>query len=232
MGGGERRMRREEGAADRGVVHPGAADRDASGGGRGIVAGLTGGIASGKSTVARLFAELGAAVVSADQVARDVVQPGMPASEEIRAAFGDEVFLADGHIDRRRLGAIVFADPAKRRLLENITHPRIRAAMADQIAEAAAGGTPVIAEIPLLFETEASLALVDVVIVVYVDRPMQLERLMARDGLSVSEAEARIDAQMPLEDKVARADFIIDNCGDEAGTRAQVVRIWQELVRA
>lgn len=227
MGGGERWTRRDERAADRGAAHRVAAE-----GGRGIIAGLTGGIASGKSTVARLFAELGAAVVSADQVARDIVQPGMPASKEIRATFGDDVFLADGQLDRRRLGAIVFADPEKRRVLENITHPRIRAVMAEQIAEAGAGGTPVIAEIPLLFESEASLAMVDVVIVVYVDRPMQLERLMARDGLSVAEAEARIDAQLPLEDKVARADFVIDNRGDEASTRAQVVRIWQELVRA
>lgn len=222
MVGGERSMRRDEGASDRG----------ASGRGRGIVAGLTGGIASGKSTVARLFAELGAIVISADQVARDVVQPGMPASKEIQAAFGDEVFLPDGHIDRRRLGTIVFADAEKRRLLENITHPRIREAMAAQITEAAATGTPVIAEIPLLFEGGASLALVDVVIVVYVDRDLQLQRLMTRDGLSASEAEARIAAQLPLDDKVARADYVIDNRGDEARTREQVVRIWQEFARA
>lgn len=198
---------------------------------RGIVAGLTGGIASGKSTVARMFAELGAAVISADEIAREIVQPGMPAAKDIRAAFGDDVFFPDGTLDRRRLGAVVFSDSAKRRLLERITHPRIREAMARRIDEAAARGTPVIAEIPLLFETEASLALVDVVIVVYVPRHLQLQRLMARDGLSREDAEARIEAQLPLEDKVMRADFVIDNEGDEARTRAQVARVWEELVR-
>lgn len=199
---------------------------------RGIVAGLTGGIASGKSTVARMFGELGAMVVSADEIAREVVEPGMPALRDIRAAFGDDVFLADGTLDRQRLGAIVFHDAAKRRLLERITHPRIREVMRQRIDEAAAGGRPVIAEIPLLFESEASLALVDVVIVVYVSRDVQLHRLMARDGLSEADATARIAAQLPLEDKVMRADYVIDNEGDPDRTRAQVARIWQELVHA
>lgn len=199
---------------------------------RGIVAGLTGGIASGKSTVARMFGELGAMVVSADEIAREVVRPGMPALRDIRAAFGDDVLSSDGTLDRRRLGAVVFGDEAKRRLLERITHPRIREVMRQRIDEAAAGGSPVIAEIPLLFESEASLALVDVVIVVYVSRDVQLARLMARDGLSQADATARIAAQLPLEDKVMRADYVIDNEGDPERTRAQVARIWQELVHA
>lgn len=133
---------------------------------RGIVAGLTGGIASGKSTVARMFAELGAAVVSADAIAREIVASGMPALDEIRTAFGENVILPDGTLDRRRLGDIVFSDTAKRRQLEEITHPRIRETMARRIDDAARRGQPVIAEIPLLFESDASLALVDVVIVV------------------------------------------------------------------
>lgn len=199
---------------------------------RGIVAGLTGGIASGKSTVARMFAELGAAVVNADAIAREIVAPGMPALDEIRTAFGENVILPDGTLDRRRLGGIVFSDPAKRRQLEEITHPRIRETMARRIDDAARRGQPVIAEIPLLFESDASLALVDVVIVVYISPELQLQRLMARDGLSREEAQARIDAQLPLAEKVMRADFVIDNEGDPASTRSQVARIWQELAHA
>lgn len=199
---------------------------------RGIVAGLTGGIASGKSTVARMFAELGAAVVSADAIAREIVASGMPALDEIRTAFGENVILPDGTLDRRRLGDIVFSDTAKRRQLEEITHPRIRETMARRIDDAARRGQPVIAETPLLFESDASLALVDVVIVVYISPELQLQRLMARDGLSREEAQARIDAQLPLAEKVMRADFVIDNEGDPASTRSQVARIWQELAHA
>lgn len=199
---------------------------------RGIVAGLTGGIASGKSSVASMFGELGAAVISADEIAREIVEPGMPASQDIRTSFGDDVFLPDGTLDRQRLGAIVFRDEAKRRLLERITHPRIRETMRRRIDEAAAAGLPVIAEIPLLFESEASMALVDVVIVVYVSPDVQLSRLMARDGLSEADARARMDAQLPMAEKVMRADYVIDNVGDPERTRQQVVRIWQELVHA
>lgn len=199
---------------------------------RGIVAGLTGGIACGKSTVARMFAELGAAVVSADEISREIVAPGMPAWEEIRAEFGDAVLRPDGTLDRKRLGTIVFSDPAKRRRLEAITHPRIRQVMAERIAAAAAAGGPVIAEIPLLFESEASRSLVDVVIVVYADPETQLARLMGRDQLTREQALARIEAQMPLSEKVKRADFVIDNGGDLERTREQVARIWSELLQA
>ncbi|MFO7265539.1 MAG: dephospho-CoA kinase [Bacillota bacterium] len=196
------------------------------------MAGLTGGIACGKSTVARMFAELGAAVVSADEISREIVAPGMPAWEEIRAEFGDAVLRPDGTLDRKRLGTIVFSDPAKRRRLEAITHPRIRQVMAERIAAAAAAGRPVIAEIPLLFESEASRSLVDVVIVVYADPETQLARLMGRDQLTREQALARIEAQMPLSEKVKRADFVIDNGGDLERTREQVARIWSELLQA
>ena len=198
---------------------------------RGIVIGLTGGIASGKSTVAAMFAELGAAIVSADAIAREVVEPGEPALEEIRAAFGPEVLLPDGRLDRRRLGAIVFADPERRRRLEAILHPRIRARMREQIEAAAGTGRPVVAEIPLLFESPASRALVDVTVVVYVDREQQLARLISRDGLTPAEAEARLAAQLPLEEKARLADYVIDNRGQLEHTRAQVVRVWEELVQ-
>ncbi|HEY8417012.1 MAG TPA: dephospho-CoA kinase [Limnochordales bacterium] len=198
---------------------------------RGIVIGLTGGIASGKSTVAAMFAELGAAVVSADEIAREVVEPGEPALEEIRTVFGPEVLLPDGRLDRRRLGAIVFADPERRRRLEAILHPRIRARMRERIEAAAGAGRPVVAEIPLLFESPPSRALVDVTVVVYVDREQQLARLVARDGLSPAEAEARLAAQLPLEEKARLADYVIDNRGGLEHTRAQVRRVWEELVQ-
>lgn len=197
----------------------------------GIVIGLTGGIASGKSTVAAMFAELGAAVISADRIAREVVEPAEPALEEIRAAFGPEVFLPDGRLDRRRLGSIVFADPERRRALEAILHPRIRARMREQIEGAARDGRPVVAEIPLLFESPASQALVDVTVVVYVDREQQLQRLMTRDGLSRQEAEGRLAAQLPLDEKARRADYVIDNRHDLKRTREQVQRVWEELTQ-
>ncbi len=196
---------------------------------RGIVIGLTGGIASGKSTVAAMFAELGAAVVSADQIARDVVEPGEPALEEIRSAFGPGVLLPDGRLDRRRLGEIVFADPKRLRQLEAILHPRIRARMREQISAASAAGRPVVAEIPLLFESPASRDLVDVTVVVYVEREQQLGRLMRRDGLSREQAEARLAAQMPLDEKARLADYVVDNRHDLARTREQVRQVWEEL---
>lgn len=198
---------------------------------RGLVAGLTGGIATGKSTVARMLAELGAVIVSADEIARDVVAPGEPAAEDIRTAFGGEVFLEDGTLNRRALGAIVFGDESARHRLEAITHPHIRIAMRQRIDEAADAGEFVVAEIPLLFESEPARAMVDVAIVVHTAEDVQLERLMARDGLTEEAARARISAQLPLADKVAAADYVIDNVGTEEQTRTQVEHLWSKLQR-
>ncbi|OUM97743.1 MAG: dephospho-CoA kinase [Firmicutes bacterium ZCTH02-B6] len=198
---------------------------------RGLVIGLTGGIASGKSTVAAMFGELGAVVVSADAIAREVVEPGQPALEQIRSAFGPEVFLADGRLNRRRLGEIVFADPDRRRQLEAILHPLIRARMRERIEQAVRNGHTVVAEIPLLFESQASRAMVDVTVVVYADPQQQMARLMARDGLTKDQAEARLRAQLPLEEKARMADYVIDNRHDPARTREQVRRLWEELTR-
>lgn len=206
-------------------------DKMGAAGKRGVVIGLTGGIASGKSTVAAMFAELGAVIVSADAIAREVVEPGEPALEEIRAAFGQEVFFPDGRLDRRRLGEIVFGDPERRRELEAILHPRIRARMWERIEAAVKDGRHVVAEIPLLFESQASRALVDVTVVVYADRDQQLARLMCRDGLTREQAEARLSAQLPLEEKARMADYVIDNRQDLARTREQVRRLWEELTR-
>lgn len=148
---------------------------------RGLAAGLTGGIATGKSTVAAMFEALGATVVSADEIAREVVEPGQAAAREVRDAFGHDVFLPDGTLDRRALGAIVFGDKSARRRLEAITHPHIRRVMRERIEAAVNAGRVVVAEIPLLFESEPAQALVDVTVVVYVAENVQLERLMQRD---------------------------------------------------
>lgn len=198
---------------------------------RGLIVGLTGGIATGKSTVSRMFEQLGAFVLSADEIARQVVLPGMPAAQDIRETFGDEVFLSDGTLDRAALGRIVFADSEARQRLESITHPHIRQELARRIEQGVEKGRIVVAEIPLLFESKAARALVDVTVVVAAETEVQLQRLMARDGLKEAEAQARIGAQLPLADKVARADYVIDNGGTLEQTRRQTEQVWSQLVR-
>jgi dephospho-CoA kinase len=195
------------------------------------VIGLTGGIASGKSSVARVLRELGARVVDADLLARQVVEPGQPAYDDIVRSFGRDVLAPDGEIDRKKLGAIVFADAEQRRRLNAITHPRIAAAGQAEIARhASAGATVVFYEAALLVEAGLHRALAGLV-VVSAPPEVQLARLVARDGLSESEARARLAAQLPLADKLAVATHVIDNAGDEASTRAQVVALWQSLAR-
>ena len=178
------------------------------------VVGLTGGIAAGKSTVARSFMALGVPVVDADKLARDAVAPGSEGLAEIVAAFGPEVLLADGNLDRKALGARVFADASLRAKLNAITHPRIGQLGARQIAEhGQRGATYVIYEAPLIVENGLHRAM-QALVVVSVDPVVQLARLIKRDGLTQSEAEARIAAQMPLEKKLEVADFVIDNSGE------------------
>jgi dephospho-CoA kinase len=183
--------------------------------------GLTGGIASGKSTVARLIAERGIPVVDADQLAREAVEPGQPALAEI-ARLWPEAITDGGRLDRRRLGAIVFADDAARARLETILHPRI-AALADARAAALAaqGHRLAFYEASLLVETGRHRDL-DGLVVVNASPETQLARAMARDGLGREEAGARIAAQLPLTQKLAAATFVIDNDGDPSHTAAQV----------
>lgn len=189
--------------------------------------GLTGGIACGKSTVSKMFEARGAHIVDADRIAREVVMPGEPALREVADAFGGAVIAADGTLDRGRLGSIVFGDAAARRKLESILHPRIRAEMARQMeywAQADPGSLTIV-DIPLLFESGLD-KLYDFkdIVVVYATRDAQLERLMARDGMSREEAEKRLAAQMPIEEKRALADVVIDNGGSLRDTEAQVDR--------
>ena len=196
--------------------------------------GLTGGIGSGKSMVARQLQELGAAVVDADAIAREVAAPGGPAYATIVQAFGPGVLCGDGSLDRKALAARVFADEAARRQLNALTHPHIRQGMAQEAARLA--GTPgvevIVFDIPLLLETTDGRDLgLDGVVVVTAADPVRIARLTARNGLTPFDARRRLDAQMPLAQKVARADWVIDNNGPAEQTREQVLELWEALLR-
>ncbi|HEY6379139.1 MAG TPA: dephospho-CoA kinase [Candidatus Dormibacteraeota bacterium] len=194
--------------------------------------GLTGGIASGKSTVARRLVALGAALIDADALAREVVEPGQPALAEIAAGFGPGVLARDGSLDRTALGAVVFADRAARERLETITHPRIAQLTAARIAAALAGAAPaVVVDIPLLFEKSRAGAF-EGVLVVWCDAATQLRRLMTRDGLDETQARARLDAQMSLDEKRRQATWVIDNSGSEQACLEQVDAWWRKHVHA
>lgn len=194
------------------------------------VLGLTGGIASGKSTVARILEELGAPVVDADVLARRVVEPGQPAFDDIVREFGRGVLGEDGAIDRRKLADVVFADEGKRRRLNAITHPRIaQAAQAETARHVAAGAPVVFYEAALLVENRIH-ELLDGLVVVSAPEEAQLARLVARDGFSEEAARARLRAQLPLAEKLKVATHVIDNSGSPAATRAQVERLYRELL--
>ena len=190
------------------------------------VLGLTGGIGSGKSMVASMFAQLGADVIDADRLAREVVEPGQPALKEIATAFGTDILLPDGRLDRGKLARIIFADPVARGTLNAITHPRIRERMDAEITARRSRAGVLVADIPLLYENNRTRA-VETVIVVWVDPKTQLRRLQERDGLSKEEARQRIAAQMPLDEKRARAEVVIDNSGSREKTRRQVEAVYR-----
>ncbi|HET6946185.1 MAG TPA: dephospho-CoA kinase [bacterium] len=196
------------------------------------VIGLTGGIASGVSLVASVFRELGAAVIEADRIARDVVAPGTEAYRKIIDAFGRQIVLPDGSLDRRGLGALVFKDPAARRRLNTITHPEIRRRIREQV-ERTAGERPdavILVDIPLLLDTAGPDVFdLDAVIVVQATPEQQISRLIARDGLTREEAESRLAAQRPVAEKATEADWVIDNSGSIEQTRAQVEALWAAL---
>ncbi|AEH46907.1 dephospho-CoA kinase [Parageobacillus thermoglucosidasius] len=192
-----------------------------------LTIGLTGGIASGKSTVTKMIRELGIPVIDADQIARDVVKMGEEAYNQIIQAFGQEILQEDGEIDRAKLGAIVFHNEQERKKLNAIVHPAVRQRMlAEKEAYVQKGAKTVVLDIPLLFESELT-HLVDKTIVVYVDDDVQLERLMKRNGFSKEEALARIQAQMPLREKVKKADAVIDNNGTIEETKQQLWQIFK-----
>ncbi len=190
--------------------------------------GLTGGIASGKSTVSDLFRQKGARIVDADIVAREVTRKGTQGYHGILDLFGPAVIDNNGQLNRKKLGAIVFGSPEKRKMLERLVHPLIAAESQKQLTELGKNIPFVFYDAALLIENNTHLSLWKT-IVVAADKQTQQNRLRKRDGLTEKEVTQRIHAQMPLEQKCAVADFVIDNNGSLTHTQDQVHRIWQEL---
>ncbi len=186
------------------------------------VFGLTGGIGTGKSTVARMFRREGLAVVDADRIAREVTAPGRPACEAIVRRFGREILLSGGRIDRRKLGDIVFSDAGKRAELEAIIHPEIARGIAAELHRLESEGHRIaIVEAALIHETGRR-ARFEAVIAVRCDRDLQMRRMVERDGISEEQVLQRIASQMDTDEKARASDHVIDNSGDLASTRAQV----------
>ena len=203
--------------------------------------GLTGGAASGKSTVARMFQDLGARIIDADRIGHEMLRSSSPASVEILRQFGKGILDDSGEIDRSRLGRIVFGDPQKLQQLNAIVHPRIIARVEDLAAQHHADdpGAVILVDAALIFEASIG-GRFDKVVVKALDREFQtrgcrpdqqIERLMAKSGLTREEAERRIAAQMPAEEKRRRADYLIDCSGSLESTREQVRRVYADLVR-
>lgn len=197
---------------------------------RSLILGVTGGIASGKSLVTETFRSLGALVVSADELAREAVRPGSETLRRLVGQFGREILQADGALDRKALAERVFTDAGAREALNRITHPAIAALAEKRLQELSQqAGRLVVYEAPLLFEAGAEKR-VDEVLVVRIDEPLQVERLMRRDGLTEGQARTRIAAQMSQAEKVARADYVVDNSGSPEATAEQVRKIFRQLV--
>jgi dephospho-CoA kinase len=200
------------------------------------VIGLTGGIGTGKSSVAAMFAELGARVIDSDAIVHQLQAPGMPLLAEIAAEFGAELIRPDGSLDRAALGALIFPDETARKRLNAIVHPAVGRESARQLAEAFASGVPlVVLDIPLLFETrlhgtatKANLGL-ETIVVVYSPRELQVTRQVARNGYGRDEAERRVDAQIPIDEKRAQAHHVIDNSRSLEDTRRQVRELYALL---
>ena len=196
-----------------------------------LLVGLTGGIATGKSTISEMLRRLGAEVIDADLLAREVVAPGRRAFAEVVREFGREVVATDGTLDRARLGAVVFADPDKRKRLEAITHPAIRERFTERLAELEARGFDglVFFDAAVIVESGGYKTL-DRLVVVLTDEATELARLMARDGIGRDEALQKIRSQMPVADKAKLAQHVIDNAGDRTATEAQVRRVYEALL--
>jgi dephospho-CoA kinase len=193
-----------------------------------LLVGLTGGIGSGKSTVARMLAARGAVVLDADAFARDAVAAGTPGFRAVVERFGGEVVGPDGELDRRGLAAIVFADDEARRDLEAIVHPEVRGRLLRAIDAHADADDILVIDSPLLVEA-GQWGSVQLLVVVTAPEEAQLERLAADRGMSERDVRVRIAAQMPLEEKAARADVVLDNGGDLLDLERQVERLWRDL---
>ncbi|QEW02937.1 dephospho-CoA kinase [Microbacterium lushaniae] len=191
---------------------------------------LTGGIASGKSTIAGRLDERGAAIVDADQIVRDVQQPGSPVLEQIAATFGADMVRGDGSLDRAALGAKVFGDPGQLAALNAIVHPAVRAESARRFAEAAAADPDavVVYDVPLLAEARASDPW-DLVVVAHAPAEIRVQRLVRQRGMTEADARARIAAQVSDEDRLKLADVVIDTTGTMADTLRQADALWERL---
>lgn len=193
-----------------------------------LLVGLTGGIGSGKSTVARMLEERGAVVFDADLLAREAVEPGTPGHAAVIERFGADVLAPGGELDREALASIVFADPSARRDLEQIVHPEVRRLFAEGSEAYHDTDRIVVFSAPLLVESGMHTAF-EILVVVSATVATQVERLMRQRGMSEAAIRARIDAQAPLEDKAAVADFLVDNEGTLAELQSQVERLWHDL---
>ncbi len=196
-----------------------------------LLVGLTGGIATGKSTVSEILRELGCEIIDADRLARDVVEPEQPAWKQIVAEFGGGVVTAEGALDRKKLGAIVFADPERRKRLEAITHPAIRARFQARLDELTAQGFAgiVVFDAPVMIES-GNYKHMDRLVVVVTDDATQAARLQERDGTDEAEGRRKIASQMPLAEKAQLADYVIDNSGAREATAAEVRRVFAALM--
>ena len=197
-----------------------------------LLLGVTGGIASGKTVVAKMLEELGAPLIDFDVLARQVVKPGKPAFTLIVDYFGREVLQGDGTLDRKKLSKIVFQDTEKRNQMEGFTHPPIYEAFLKRVKAITEKAPEAIiqAVVPLLIEKNLQ-SIFDKVLVVYVPEEQQIERLVERDGISRKEAAHMLKAQLPINEKLAYADFVVHNKGSMEGTRKQVEEVWLELKR-
>jgi dephospho-CoA kinase len=195
-----------------------------------IIAGLTGGIATGKSTVSSIFREAGAIIIDADSIARDAVKKNLPAWHEIVRIFGKEVLLPDGEIDRARLGDIIFKDASKKEILNKIVHPHVIQKAAELIEEVrkASPGSIIILDVPLLIEAGMDKGVEDVILV-YTPESIQIKRLIERDGISDENALLRVRSQMPIEKKKEFATIIIDNNGTIEATKKRALEVFDSL---
>lgn len=196
-----------------------------------LLVGLTGGIATGKSTVSTILRALGSEIIDADLLAREVVEPGEPALEQIADEFGRDVLTASGALDRKKLGAIIFANPERRRRLEAITHPAIRERFLARLDTLAARGFTgiVVFDAAVMIES-GNYKNMDRLIVVVTDDATQMARLHGRDGTDEAENRRKISSQMPLAEKAKLADYVIDNSGSREATAEQVRRVFTALM--
>lgn len=197
-----------------------------------LLLGVTGGIASGKTMVAKMLEKLGAPLIDFDLLARQVVEPGKPAFKEIVDYFGKQILQEDGTLDRKKLSKIIFQDPRKRKKLESLTHPPIYEAFLKQVNAIADKDPAAIiqAVVPLLIEKSLQ-SMFDKVLVVYVPQEQQIERLTRRDSISKEEAAHMLRAQLPIDEKLQYADFVVNNEGPMEETKKQVEEVWRELKR-